>query len=86
MPPKESYPDRAEKSPPNLLSPEFAAMGKKSIEEVLNVQTELFKNLQETNRHWLEIVQSEAALASKRPPRRAHFIVLTHAIALVMPQ
>jgi Phasin protein len=65
MSPKESYPDRAEKSPPNLLSPEFATMGKKSIEEVLNVQTELFKNLQETNRNWLEAVQSEAALASK---------------------
>ena len=40
-------------------------MGKKSIEELLTVQTELFKNLQETNRHWLECVQSEAALASK---------------------
>jgi hypothetical protein len=40
-------------------------MGKKSIEELLNAQTELLKNLQETNRHWLEIVQSEAALASK---------------------
>jgi hypothetical protein len=54
-----------EKSPPNLLSSEFATMGKKSIEELLNAQTELLKNLQETNRHWLEIVQSEAALASK---------------------
>jgi hypothetical protein len=40
-------------------------MGKKSIEELLNAQTELFKDLQETSRHWLEIVQSEAALASK---------------------
>jgi hypothetical protein len=40
-------------------------MGKKSIEELLNVQTELFENLQETNRHQLERVQSEAALASK---------------------
>ena len=40
-------------------------MGKKSIEELLNAQTELLKNLQETNRHWLEIVQSETALASK---------------------
>jgi hypothetical protein len=65
MPHKESNADRMEKSPPNLLSPEFATMGKKSIEELLNVQTELFKNLQETNRDWLEIVQSESALASK---------------------
>ena len=65
MPHKESYTDRAEKSPPNLLSTEFATLGKKSIEELLNAQTELLKNLQETNRHWLEIVQSEAALVSK---------------------
>ena len=65
MPHKESYTDRAEKSAPNLLSSEFATMGKKSIEELLNAQTELLKNLQETNRHWLEIVQSETALASK---------------------
>ena len=65
MPQKESYSDRAEKSPPNLLSPEFATMGKKSLEELLNAQTKLFDNLQETNRHWLECVQSEAALASK---------------------
>ena len=65
MPQKESYTDRADKSPPTLLSSEFATTGKKSIEELLNAQTELLKNLQETNRHWLEIVQSEAALASK---------------------
>jgi hypothetical protein len=65
MPQKESYTDRAEKSPPNPLSSEFATMGKKSIEELLNAQTELFKELQETGRHWLEIVQSEVALASK---------------------
>jgi hypothetical protein len=65
MPQKEFYTHRAEKSPPNLRSPEFATMGKKSIEELLNAQTELLKNLQETNRHWREIVQSEAALASK---------------------
>jgi hypothetical protein len=50
---------------PRELSPKFATMGKKSIEELLNAQTELFENLQETNRHQLERVQSEAALASK---------------------
>jgi hypothetical protein len=58
MPQTESYTDRAEKS-------QFATMGKKNIEELLNVQAKLFENLQETNRHWLERVQSEAALASK---------------------
>jgi len=65
MPQKESYTDQAEKLPSNLLSPESVTMGKKNIEELLNVQKELFENLQETNRHWLECVQSEAALASK---------------------
>jgi hypothetical protein len=62
MPQKESYTDQ---SPPTLLPPEFAMKGKKSIEELFNVQSELFENLQVTNQHWLECVQSEAALASK---------------------
>ena len=65
MPQQESYSDRAEKLPPNLLSPEIATMGKQCIEELVNVQTELLERLQETNLHWLERVQSEAALASK---------------------
>jgi hypothetical protein len=65
MPQQESYINRAEKLPPNLLSPEIATMGKQCIEELVNVQTELLERLQETNRHWLERVQSEAALASK---------------------
>jgi hypothetical protein len=45
--------------------PEISTMGKQCIEELVNVQTELLERLQETNRHWLERVQSEAALASK---------------------
>ena len=65
MPQQGSYIDRAEKLPPTLLSPEFAAMGKQCIEELVNVQRELFENLQQANRHWLERVQSEASLASK---------------------
>jgi histone H3/H4 len=65
MPQQESYIDRVETLPPILLSPEFATMGKQCIEEFVNVQSELFENLQESNRHWLERVQSEAALASK---------------------
>ena len=35
------------------------------MEVLVDVQRELFETLQETNRHWLERVQSEAALASK---------------------
>jgi histone H3/H4 len=77
---KEAYTDRAEKLPPNLLSPEFATMGKKSIEEFLNIQTALFENLQETNRHWLECVQSEAALASKFATK----LTATHSISDAM--
>src|SRR6516164_4781673 len=65
MPQQESYIDRAGKLPPNLLFPEFAVMGKQCMEELVNVQRELFETLQETNRRWLECVQSEAALASK---------------------
>jgi len=65
MPQQDSYIDRAEKLPPNLLSPELGMMGKQCIEELFNVQTELLERLQETNQHWLERVQSEAALASK---------------------
>ena len=40
-------------------------MGQKSIDELFNVQSELFEILQVTNQHWLECVQTEAALASK---------------------
>jgi len=65
MPQQESYIDRAEKLPPSLLFPEFAAMGKQCIDELVDVQRELIETLQQTNRHWLECVQSEAALASK---------------------
>ena len=65
MPQQESYIDQAEKLPPNLLSPEVVTIGKHCIEELVNVQTELLERLQETNRHWLERAQSEAALASK---------------------
>jgi hypothetical protein len=63
---KEPLSERAEKSVlPNLLSPEFAAMGKKRIEEVVNAQTELFEELRESNRQWLDRAQSEVTLASE---------------------
>ena len=52
-------------SPPNLISAEFAAMGKKCIDEFVNMQTELLGNLQETNRQWFDRAQSEATLASE---------------------
>jgi hypothetical protein len=80
MPQQESYVDRPEKLPPNLLSPEFATMGKQCIEELIKVQTELFENLQQTNRHWLECVQSEASLASKFATK----LTATHSVSEAM--
>jgi hypothetical protein len=44
---------------------EFAAIGKKRIEDFVLVQTELLDELQETNRHWFDRMQSEANLASE---------------------
>lgn len=62
---KESENERVEKSALPYPAPaEFAAMGKKRIEEFSKAQTELLDKLQETNRHWIERVQSEANLAS----------------------
>jgi hypothetical protein len=52
-------------SPSNLTPSEFAAMGKKGLEELIAMQTELFEKLQEMNRNWIERMQSEAALASE---------------------
>lgn len=66
MTPVESRTDlSAKSSPPNLIPPEFVAMGKKQFEGFTKLQTELFKKLSETNRSWLERMQSEANLASE---------------------
>ncbi len=63
---KESHSERTEKSAlPNLVPAEFAAMGKKRVEDFVNAQTELLDKLRETNRQWFERVQSEANLASE---------------------
>jgi hypothetical protein len=72
--------DRAKRLPPNLLSPEFATIGKQCFEELVNVQRELFENLQETNRHWLERVQYEATLASKFATK----LTTTHSVSEAM--
>jgi len=44
---------------------EFAAMVKKRMEGLANAQSELLSELQETNRQWVERMQSEANLASE---------------------
>ena len=40
--------------------PELAAMGKERYEELLNAQTELLERVQETNKHWLGRIRSQA--------------------------
>ncbi len=63
---KESQADKAQKSVlPNLIPPEFAAMGKERLQQFTALQSELFTMLQELNQHWLDRMQSEAALASE---------------------
>lgn len=49
----------------NPMPAEFAAMGKKRIENFVNAQAELLENLQETNRQWFARMQSEVDLASE---------------------
>ena len=63
---KEPHTERTGKSLSiNLIPIEFAEMGKKRIEEFVNVQTELLNEVQETNRQWFDRAQSEANLASE---------------------
>lgn len=44
---------------------EFAAMTKKRIEDFVNAQSEVLGKFQETNREWLDRLQSEATLTSE---------------------
>lgn len=52
-------------SSPNLIPADLAAMGKKRIDEFVNMQTKLLNELQETNRQWFDRAQAEADLASE---------------------
>lgn len=51
--------------PPELSPTGIAEASKKHVEDVINLQTELFKYLQDVNRSWFDHMQSEAALASE---------------------
>lgn len=63
---KEPQSERTEKTALATMMPaEFAAMGKKRIEEFTKAQMELLDKLQETNRQWIERMQSEAKLTSE---------------------
>jgi CRISPR/Cas system-associated endonuclease Cas1 len=44
---------------------EFTALGKKRMEAFVSAQTELFDEIQEANRRWMDRFQSEANLASE---------------------
>jgi len=63
---KETQTDETQKSSlPNLISSEFTAMGKKRLEELAAMRTELLGALQEMNRNWFDRMQLEATLASE---------------------
>jgi hypothetical protein len=66
---KGSHTGRAQQSLPTYpLSSsftQFAALGSKRIEELADLQTELFNQLHTTNRQWLDRAQSEANFASE---------------------
>jgi Phasin protein len=50
---------------PEMFPAEFAEAGKKRLEDMMRLQSEFLKYLQDVNRNWLEHLQSEAALASE---------------------
>jgi len=50
---------------PNLTLSEFAALGKKSMEEFAKAQSDMLSAMQDAHRHWLDRMQSEAKLASE---------------------
>jgi hypothetical protein len=55
-----------DKTFPFLLNTgELATLGKKRIGDFMRVQTEFLDEMQATNRHWLDRIQSEANLASE---------------------
>lgn len=63
---KEPQTERTEKSALATMMPaEFATLAKKRVEELTKVQMALLDKLQETNRQWIERMQSEAKLASE---------------------
>jgi hypothetical protein len=49
----------------NFTPPEFAAMGKKRLEDLAATQKEFVDELQRINRAWLDRVQFEARLATE---------------------
>ncbi len=55
----------AKAASPNLVPPEFAAIGNNPLDELFRAQTRQLERLREANQNWLDRVRSEAALASE---------------------
>jgi hypothetical protein len=62
---KEPHSEHRTKSAPNQKVAEFAAMGKKHMEEFAKVQAEIFDQVRVVNQQWMEHLQYQANLASK---------------------
>ncbi len=63
---QEALADKAQQSEtPNLIPPEFAAMGKKRLDELFAAQAQQFEKLQEISQSWFNRMQSETTLASE---------------------
>ena len=61
----ESHANTAKEPISNSIPQEFAAMGKKQFEELVATQNGLMAKLQDTNKIWLDRMQSKATLASE---------------------
>jgi len=55
----------AKAASPNLVAPEFAAIGNYPLDEFFRAPTRQLERLREANENWLDRVRSEAALASE---------------------
>jgi len=62
---KEPHSEHRTKSAPDQTAAEFAAMGKKHMEEFAKVQTELLDQVRQANQQWMERLQYQANQASK---------------------
>jgi Phasin protein len=49
----------------DLIPSQFAAMGKKGFEKLIEGQTELLENFERLHRNWIDRMQSEATFASE---------------------
>lgn len=60
-----SWTNESKDPPSNLIPPEFAAMGKKQLEQLAATQKDLMAKFQDANKMWFDRMHSEATLASE---------------------